>query len=142
MKKNSLASLVDKIDWLMLAPVRGNKVDQARINVAFGMAKKDGEINRITIQIGQEIIEEMGWNKGDRIFIYNNPNDLMVFRLIKSGTGSGWKLAYDVLRGTYKLQFTWMHKEVILKKRYSLPVEHEIHKGNILFRVGDEAEFD
>ena len=64
-----------------------NRPEEVRISVLAG-SKKSLQAN---ISIGKNIIEQMGWKKGDRIQIWVD-EEKKIFSLSKADDGTGYKL--------------------------------------------------
>jgi hypothetical protein len=142
MKQFSLQALMNKIDWLSIEPMSGRSMSGLNdIAVQFKKDKKDSEIvDRVIIKIGAEVAKQLGWTKGDRLFIYNDPDDLMLFRILKSNSNTGWKLQPVANTPHFQLSFKWTASLPLTEMKPSI-VKHTVFMENVFFRIGDTAEF-
>jgi len=146
MKKSkvTLQQLVEKIDWMMIAPkYRSATLDPE--SVAVGFYAQDGKhpenINRVRIRFGSEVLKKLKWETGDKICVFQDPDHLLTFKLVKTEAGSGYKLSQESKCLSHAIQFTWNHKELPLEERKSADVNYHIHKNSlIIFKIGEEEE--
>lgn len=137
-RKSQLTSLFDKIDWLMLeGSHHGVKMlPPDRISVSFRKSKK-GLLSpdRVTVRFGREVRELLQWSPGDRIAIFNDPNDLLTFMLVKSEEGTGYKLILETNTTICSVGFKWVYPNMILWDLKAAQVDFECRNKHIVFRV-------
>jgi hypothetical protein len=144
-KKNNkfnLQQLVEKIDWMMIAPTRAPwKLADDAVAVGFFSSKKNETVNKVKIRIGKDVIEKMKWNTGDKICVYQDPDHLLTFKLVRTEAGKGYNLSKENPGFCHHINFTWNHKELVLQEKKCTEVTYHIHKNNlIIFKVGSTEE--
>jgi hypothetical protein len=142
-KQVSLQGLMAKIDWLQIQGIPGggqNKFDPKRIAISFKRNKKTNKVDSIEIKFGFEVVKDLGWMKGDKLYVFNDPNDLMMFRILKSKSREGYKLQEITNTPHFKIAFKW-NSELILQEKKNEEVKFTIFMENVFFRVGESADF-
>lgn len=134
-----LIDLIDRIDWVAIGRKGAtSKLDTNALAIGYYTANKgDKEPSRIRLRIGGDIIDALGWKKGDKILANFDPNDVATFMLVKCETGAGVKLGREgPISHVHGLQFSW-HKIITLPEMSMTLIEYEIHEASscLLFRV-------
>jgi len=139
----SLKDLIDKIDWMMIEPGRGStRLPDDSVTIGFCQSKKnDPTINEVRVRFGKEVLEKLNWKSGDKVCVFNDPDDLLTFMLVKSDSGVGYTVAQETGSPSSRVHFRWRHK-LPLTKKPPTSVEYEIHKKHIVFRAGSKANFE
>lgn len=136
--------LIDRIDWLTIEPkLRGEalKPDDLAISFVAGKHTKPDEINRVKVRFGIDIIKEMGWESGDSIGVFYDPDNLMSFMFAKVDT-KGFKLYREKANlRVFNMQFKW-DRNLKLEFMKSRRVKYHILKGRIaVFHVNNQDEY-
>ena len=145
-KKVSLFDLLDKIEWTQIQVSRGgHRMKEDHIFISFQKSDKTKERpNRVYIRFGAAVLKALDWDDRDKIFAIFGQDDRMIFLLVKSDNGNGYKLGLESKSNAMKITFTWPFPDILLEeKSYVLePDMYEINKKRLMFRVGEEANFD
>jgi hypothetical protein len=120
------------INWNIITNIRSNIVPSHCIGVTFHSSKKGSIIpNSVTFCIGEDLLNKMKWSEGDKICVYNDPDDIFHFMLTKSTSDNGYKIAKYQGSVTYRIKITWRNS-VTLKPLKLTVFPHEIDGGNKL----------
>lgn len=93
--KKSIFPEHQQIDWVDIHPTRGHY--QKRYNlVTISFYKAPTSLMKSPPQfkmiIGKEILDELGWKKGDKICFMHHPDNVQHLLLVKSTSGNGYTL--------------------------------------------------
>lgn len=123
----NLQSLIERVDWIKITSTSGHLAqDPNKIAISYSSPHKDGKVNRIKVKIGNLVLERMKWQQKDRICVYQNPDDLMDFMLIKSeNEDTGYRLASEGGGRSLVITYPWK-STVILKPMKTTVVDHLI----------------
>lgn len=143
-KRKSLKDLIDTIEWSGIQMYRGaERLPPDCITVQFAKTDKNKDaVDQVRIRIGKEVLDELGWKIGDRIYPSYNPDDQMLFFMCKIDSKNGWTLSQESKSTSARLHFKWNREKIPLQEMRSTKVDFEVHKKSLLFRVGDEASLD
>jgi hypothetical protein len=142
--KTSISSLIEKIDWLMIEPLSNRSMlGMEEVAVGFYPSKKgEDKINQVRIRIGKKILDQLKWKHGDKIYVYNDPDDLMLFRLCNPGSKNGWTLSQETNSTSCRIHLRWPYEHSLEKKK-TKAVNYEIyHNEQIIFKVGSDNIFE
>lgn len=113
--------------------------------VAFQSATKThaekGIVNKVSVGIGRELIDELRWDINEKVEVLTHPDDIYTFKLVQ-GTRHGKRLnipakeAKSEWRQAY-LVFTWSNANFKLQEMARKEVDFYVDRGQlILYRVG------
>ncbi len=134
--RSALKDLIERLDWTMLqSAYRGlPKMASNKISVGFYPRKKDSlVIDEIRVRLGKDVMSELGWNIGDRILLYYNPDDSDTFLMVKSENGIGWKISQEQDVQYSRIHFRWTI-DTVLSSMPQREVEFECHNQKLIFR--------
>lgn len=139
-KKFNLKELIESVDWVAISANRSsNKLPDNAVCISF-QPRRGQEDKGLYAQIkfGQQVVSDMGWEKGDKIVVMNDPDDFMSFLLVKCETGAGRTLGIDGPMGTttHRISFKW-NRPIPVNPMPNKIVEYETYKKQIYFRVND-----
>lgn len=147
-KTTSLKDLIDSANWMPIQ-TRGcsSKLADDALSVQFTLkvakSKKLRDENDncdfVRIRIGAAILEKLDWKMGDRVFIANNPDDVLTFLLCKIESANGFRLGTDGGSPVGRLQFAWREHYLPIKISDPQLVDYEIHKKQLIFRANHSA---
>jgi hypothetical protein len=132
--KMALIKMINETKWVKFTVGYGrNKLQPDQISVHFGASKKGSEIiDRVTVNIGDDIVKKMGWIDGDKIIVMHHPDNLMHFNLCKSDNKEGAKLGKNGALGNPRIQFKWPYKKLPLQRETIAPVDYHIVSNQLL----------
>lgn len=137
-KKQSMIELISNTEWMPLEKIRGLKgkssFEENTVYLLFHKGKKDSKsADKVLFKFGPTILDKLGWKRKDKICIYNNPDNLLQMKVVKSDSGVGYSLAIDATFPFGGFQFAWPYSSVCpLEKKKRFVVAHEIFNGKIL----------
>jgi hypothetical protein len=142
-KVKGIKDFVEQIDWSLIIPkkhYRSFSPDNVLISCLPADPKNPDRINQVRLRIGENVVNELGWEIKDKIEIFHDPDDIMNFKLTKVFGGHGFSLQKDSHAAAAKLIFRWSHS-VPLTKKESAEVDYDIYKKSLLiFRLEDSKE--
>lgn len=143
-KRKSLRDLIDTIEWTGIQIYRGaERLPADSVIVQFAKSNKHKDkIDQVRLRIGKEVLDELGWQIGDRVYPSYNPDDQMLFFMCKVDSKNGWTLSQESKATSARLHFKWNREKIPLQEMRPTKVEFEVHKKTLLFRVGNEANFE
>lgn len=145
-KKVNLSALIDKIDWLMVEPVRGIiGLPYNAIAVSFYKSKPEKlHADKVLIRIGKDIVKELNWQNKDRIAIGHDPENILNFFMKNNGNcGSGYALTLEGSGPNYRINYTWrLQDEFKLSDMKLTRVNFEMARGCLVFNANDKFEED
>lgn len=139
--KPNLKKMLDEIEWIKVEPMRGGGLgalasDAVSVGFTNISREKPDLINRVVIRLGSSIIEELNWKVGDKIVVMNDKHNLMNFLLVKTETGTGYKLSKENPGKAHRIQFKWPNKNTPLPRRSFGLVDYYIrNKQLIIFTI-------
>jgi len=144
----SLKDLIDKIKWAEVKTRHNaSKLPDDAVSFHFTLksprSRKDDITNAnsdfVRVRFGKNILEELEWQKGDKIFVAHDPDDHFTFLLFKVDSPNGFKLGTEESSSSPSqagyIQFSWRNDFVAVKASNAQLVEYEIHKKHLIFRV-------
>jgi hypothetical protein len=128
--------MLEDIDWRLVQNTIGGsyaRMPTDDIRVAFlAQNRKAPEIvETIHIRFGAEIIEELGWKVKDKIVIYFDKKDSLIFRLCKTENGKGYTLARTAAQAVYEIKFKWKDK-IKLAHRSMTSVDYYVKNNQLI----------
>jgi hypothetical protein len=141
--KPSLIDLISNDNWMEIEPSHGGRLTNAwdKTVASFNASKGVGTtVDQIKLVIGRHILEQLGWEVGNRVCIYHNPDYLTQIKLIKSDNNSGYKLTTINNSKNAIINFRWRHIEVPLNQERNKSVEHVIFKKILLVDLNEEKK--
>jgi hypothetical protein len=141
-QKRSLKDLIERLEWFAIEnpKVSRSMVDEDTVLVTFGEDKKHPDkINKVFVRFGKNVLYKLEWKPRDKILPLFSPDDHMLFMMVKSDRNIGFTLAQEHKIEIYRLQFTW-NRSTPLQKMPATPVEYEVYKKQLIFRVGESSE--
>lgn len=143
--KASFADLVDRIDWMMISPLKASwKMRENEVALGFSATdpkKAPDKINRVIIRFGNEVMQKMKWKYKDKLVVMHDPDDLMNFYIVKTENGQGFTIGRESASNNGRLQFKWS-PSISLDKRKCLPVKYNIHKGALIILRKENENFE
>lgn len=136
-KERTLKEMCEDDNWLANIPARTwGKMQPNEIGITFVTIKKAAVASKVVIRIGQDVLDLLNWKLGDRIRVFNHPDDLMVFRLVKSDQKKdGYKIQNESNVSVKSVAFNWRHN-IPLDPMKLITVKYEIFKkSQIIFKV-------
>lgn len=134
--KMALIKMINETKWVKFQIGRGGrniKIAADHVSVNFGSTSKLSDIvNRVTVNIGSDIVKKLNWSKGDKIIISHHPDNLMHFNLCKSDNGLGITLSKADNMNHYRVQFKWPYEKNKLQKETIWPVDYNIVSNQLL----------
>src|ERR1700722_3211484 len=88
------------------------------------------KVIKVTIRIGVDIIDKLGWEFKDRLIVYNHPDNLMAFKLVKTEM-AGFTLSKEGGGRSGVVVYTWNHKEFKPPIRSFVEVAHIEYKNTL-----------
>ena len=132
--KMALIKMINETKWVKFHIGYGRgKILNNEVGVTFGSSKKGTDIiDRVTVNIGEDIINKLKWSKGDKIIVMHHPDNLMHFNLCKSDNGKGLKLGKGQAMSCHRIQFKWPYKKHPLQRETISPVDYHIVSNQLL----------
>src|SRR5260221_1108442 len=132
--KPNLKKMLDEIEWIAIPKLRSSynrRLNSDEVIISFTPSKKnDDVINKICVKIGENIINQLKWKKGDQIVVLQDKHNPMNFLLVKTESGNGFTLSSVYKSSGYRVQFKWNHSKEL--KRYHGIVDHYIKNNQII----------
>lgn len=138
-KSKSLKDLIDQLDWATIEVARAaNRLPPNQVMVTFRAAHKKNPdlINEVVIRIGREVLERLEWDAGDKILPCYNPDDQMLFLMVKTDSGVGYRLQRETNATSCRVAFRW-NRDIPLHQMPPRKVEFDVHTKKLIFRVGE-----
>jgi hypothetical protein len=136
-KQKSFADLINQIDWISIKVYgnRGGKLETDSIMISFlSTSKSEKDFTKVVIRFGCDVLKKLEWIPGDRILPLYNPDDEMMFLVVKSDSSAGYKLYQETGLTSCNIKFKWTGK-TILSYMASKVIPHEIHRKKLIFKI-------
>jgi len=137
MKKSKveLIKMIHETKWVKFEVFRnhGRGIKDDEVGVNFGATSKDAPIiDRVSVNIGPDVVKKLGWSKGDKIIVMHHPDNLLHFNLCKSDNGKGITLSKGESMNCYRVQFKWPYVNHPLKRETLAPLDYNIVSHQLL----------
>lgn len=140
--KKQLPNELDLSSWSMLersnAP-RGIQDGVIAVALIARTPRKNPYVDKLRLRLTEAVYTKLGWENGDSVCVYNNPDDQLSFVAVKRP--GGWKLTKE--QGKAKVlgfACAWPNK-FQLNPTNATVIDHKIHKlGYLMFRLTSEDE--
>lgn len=124
--------------WVSVKGVHRPAHTRDKVIASFHVANAKGqkrEVDRIRIQIGRDITDELKWKNKDKIGVFQHPDDQLIFRLVNGVGASGYSIDGSTQKTNMTLNFKWNGTFKLEEKR-GIPVDFIITKeGHLLLKI-------
>lgn len=128
--------MLEEINWTLLQNKSAGsyaRVPTDDIRVAFlAQNKKTPDIiETVHIKFGSEIVEELGWRSKDKIVIFFDKKESLIFRMCKTENGKGYTLSRSPNALTFEIKFKWKDK-IKLFHRVMSSVDYYVKNNELI----------
>ncbi len=115
-KVKSLKDLIDTIDWSGIQTKGSSaKLPDDAISFHFTVKTETAKIKNsgnvksdyARVRFGKDVLSQLNWKTGDKIFISHDPDDHFTFLLCRTESNNGFKLCQETNTTSSRLHFTW-----------------------------------
>jgi hypothetical protein len=127
------------VEWDEVSSGHSSKGFEKTVCISTTKSKRDLVINdRLSIKIGAEVSDKLGWAKGDSICMYTHPDNAYLVKLVKSTGGNGWTLGQNKFDRYVTLTLTWRNPQnMTLEGVANGEVKWQIMKDALIFNIYD-----